>query len=196
MSEKNRSVERLFLAIYFPERILNRMEQDARALRCLLNGNSLRWVTADKRHLTLLFLGDTPRDLRDRLIYEWEKALSAFPAFSISSGRFDFFPSRGRPRVLYLGLGDCPSLHELVRRIRCVYTRHLPQKTMTPFKAHITLARMPQRMAAPVDKQLIRETQPTPWVTTAPAFHLIRSRLTNRCPQYTIVHTFPLRPNK
>jgi 2'-5' RNA ligase len=72
-----------------------------------------RWVAPEKIHLTLLFLGD----VRGEHVATLQKIIQGIAAecaaFELHAGRLGFFPNRGAPRVLWLGLKDSEPLREL-----------------------------------------------------------------------------------
>jgi RNA 2',3'-cyclic 3'-phosphodiesterase len=96
---------RLFLAVD-----LDRAARRAAAAACARlatglgrAGDDVRWVEADKLHVTLRFLGSLPPGraaaVRDALAPGWRTA-----AFDLGLGGAGVFPSSGRPRVVWLGL--------------------------------------------------------------------------------------------
>ena len=103
------------------------------------------WVPADRMHLTLHFLGqvDPPIEdcVRSALAQPFKDA-----AFSVTFDRVGFFPERGSPRVLWLGIGD--GLDGL-RRIHATLAARLAIKPdhEGPYTPHLTLARFRDRVS-------------------------------------------------
>ena len=78
-----------------------------------------KWVMPENYHVTLLFLGDTPKKdvpaIRDLL----RRAVSGFSPFDMSLGPPGSFPSRGNPNVLYVGIDTgAKEVSSLAMRVR------------------------------------------------------------------------------
>ena len=107
-----------------------------------------RLVRSENRHITLAFLGETPRldDAREALA-----AVNA-SAFELLIGGFGTF-GRGSRQVLWVGVDRSPEIVACERAVRAAFERRnftLPERAFTP---HITLARGWNRKAAvPLDE--------------------------------------------
>ncbi len=74
----------------------------------------LRLTRPESVHLTLSFLGDIRTDSVSPIIESLTAAASALSPFEIGLGPPGFFPKRGSPRVLWVGLtGNLPELAAL-----------------------------------------------------------------------------------
>ncbi len=74
----------------------------------------LRLTRPESVHLTLSFLGDIRTDSVSPIIESLTAAVSALSPFEIGLGPPGFFPKRGSPRVLWVGLtGNLPELAAL-----------------------------------------------------------------------------------
>lgn len=112
------------------------------AVRDREGARGIRWVRTDALHLTLRFLGSTPRDRIPAL----ERALAAIgdrPAFAVELRGAGGFPSPHRPRVLWIGLtrGVEPltALADDVGRV--LEPLGWAEREGRPFRAHLTVAR-------------------------------------------------------
>ena len=99
------------------------------------------WAAADRVHITLHFLGETPESQVSPLAAAVSQPLK-IGAFNLALGGLGTFPPRGRPRVLWLGVregaGALGKVHvELGRRLAALGIAVDPR----PFAAHVTLAR-------------------------------------------------------
>lgn len=105
-------------------------------------GRDVRWVRMDGLHLTLRFLGPTLEDRVDAARAAVRDAAAAGQPFELTLGGAGTFPTRGRPRALWLGVRDgAGRLTILADEV----DRALGDRGWTPearpFRAHLTLAR-------------------------------------------------------
>lgn len=98
------------------------------------------WVDEEKLHLTLRYLGEIDgvllRDLQGAL----ERV--AAPAFELQLKGIGFFPPRGEPEVLWVGIEKCPPLMELQQRVDSLCTRMGVTADRRKYAPHVTLARL------------------------------------------------------
>ena len=125
---------RLFVAAALPPPLLDAL-RDLQADR-----DGFRWVPPGRMHLTLRFIGDVEETQAQRL----EEALRALtaPAFELHPERLGVFPSRRKPRVLWVGLQPEPLLADLHAAIDRILVRKDVAPDPRPFSPHITLARL------------------------------------------------------
>lgn len=125
---------RLFIAIPMPEFVRNRLAE----LQQPVDG--VRWQETEKLHLTLKFLGDTESDRAQKL----QSALDTIdlPSFSIWMNGLGYFPQKGQPRVLWVGVKKNEPLKQLYSEIedQCTNLGFDPEKRS--FKPHITIGRI------------------------------------------------------
>jgi 2'-5' RNA ligase len=130
---------RLFVAIPLPSDVA------ARASALLPEAlPALRRVKAENLHVTLAFLGWTPDErLPDVAAAAAEAAAAVAPfvlAFEGAAGRF---PERGRPRVVWLGIGaGLDSVRRLGERVGLALRERSVPFDDRPLAAHLTLARV------------------------------------------------------
>ncbi len=113
-----------------------------------------RWVKPEKLHVTLVFLGN----VEDALVPQVEAAVQAgaqaHAPLTLHARGAGGFPSKTRPRVLWLGLeGDLAPLAAL----QATLSQHLVPLGYEPehreYRPHLTLARAPERSG---EQQLAR----------------------------------------
>jgi 2'-5' RNA ligase len=126
---------RLFVAADLPEGA----RDDICALYEAIPG--AKWVSDDKLHITLRFIGDADGDAFQSI----ESALRsvAFVPFVLKLKSTGFFPPRGVPRVLWCGVSRSEELTRLQKQVE----RALTAKAGIPhedrkFSPHITIARL------------------------------------------------------
>jgi 2'-5' RNA ligase len=109
---------------------------------------SLKWVRPEQAHLTIVFLGHVD-DERVRTVVDAVGRDVNLAPFEMTLGGVGVFPSRGAPRVLWIGVGDgAAELTVLQRELAArVAALGIPLE-QRPFHAHLTLARWRESRAA------------------------------------------------
>lgn len=103
---------------------------------------SVRWDKADKIHLTLKFLGDTPQDKVPRISEALANATRDIKKFSFALDGLGCFPNLKQPRVVWVGVKDSAALIEMQKVIE---THIVPlgfPKEERAFSPHLTLGRV------------------------------------------------------
>ncbi len=104
-------------------------------------GDLVRWVRAETLHVTLRFLGRTPREMVPALLQQVALQLAAVPAFTIDLSEVKAFPSLRHPRVVALGLEpEAPVVH-LARAVDAGVVAAGFEPEPRPFRGHVTLGR-------------------------------------------------------
>ncbi|MGQ9779136.1 MAG: RNA 2',3'-cyclic phosphodiesterase [Bacillota bacterium] len=130
---------RLFVAIWLPEPLARAAAARLEELR--QGSRGIRWVRPEQLHLTLKFLGETPRAELPQLFSALAGVAAATRPFSLSLAPGGVFPPGGPPRVIWLGVTPEEELAVLAARVEeaLVPLGHPPEKR--PFRAHLTLGR-------------------------------------------------------
>ena len=101
------------------------------------------WVKPPTMHLTLKFLGDV--DLKDipAVCEAVSSAVAGLPPFEIEARGAGAFPSTGRPRTIWLGVGrgeaELVALHDAVERALAALGFRQENRR---FRPHLTLGRV------------------------------------------------------
>jgi 2'-5' RNA ligase len=155
---------RLFIAVNLTEEIRNAIQ---RAIdRFPVQRPPWRWVKTDNLHATLKFLGDTTETLLPRLVESLEEVGRQHPRFTIELDRLGGFPNLKNPRVLFYRISTGA---EPLERLAADVDRTLQERLglppeERPFRAHITVARIKQRLPEPVAARL-GQAPPLPGVS-------------------------------
>jgi len=133
---------RLFAALELDERARQRIgEEQKRVRRSLGDPPALRWVDPASMHVTLAFLGEVGEPVAQQVIGAMTGAFEAAPFRLVFRGT-GVFPSRGAPRVLWLGIAggaaDAIALQAAVAERLNGCGIVLERRAFTP---HLTLAR-------------------------------------------------------
>ena len=176
---------RLFVAIPVPEYLRQRLGELERAMR------GFKWVRARNIHLTLKFLGATDPEEVDRM-RESLRAIQVRP-FLLEVSGLGVFPMRGKPAVLWAGLGSAhPHLFQLHKKVNDVLYGCGVEPDRRVYRPHITLARC--KGAAPTAvRNYIKECGA---LKTAPfrvqKFGIYSSELGSRGPIYRRLESYDL----
>jgi len=187
---------RLFVAIFPPESVIQRLMETIRTLAETLPKKAIAWSSPEQIHLTLNFLGGTPRDR----IPDLERALAEVCSFAkchyLEAAGLGCFPTPRRPRVVWAGLAD-PSgaLLSLKNKLDERLTELGYAKEERTFQPHLTIGRVKELDAAmrldvtPAVKE-IRERSFGRW--TVSQVDLMQSVLSPHGALYSVVKSFPL----
>jgi 2'-5' RNA ligase len=102
----------------------------------------LRWAVTENLHLTVRFLGATAPDRVPDVVAATEEAAEAAFPFSVRLAGAGSFPSRDRPRVVWLGIVEgAPGLAALGGALSDRLTGRGWERDDRPFRAHLTIGR-------------------------------------------------------
>lgn len=160
-------------------------------LESALGGECLpgRTVAPGNLHITVRFLGDTDREVSQRIVGAL-RALDLGTAFEVEFDRLGAFPNPRRARVLWLGIAEGREplrlLAETVERI--VQSQGIPADER-PFAAHLTLSRLKPE----ADVRALIERVPG-FAIRFPVTEVVlfRSHLSPSGPRYEALEHFPL----
>ncbi|MBV9658656.1 MAG: RNA 2',3'-cyclic phosphodiesterase [Verrucomicrobia bacterium] len=131
----NTPPQRLFVAIDMPWSSRSDLVKLDPGMR------GLRWLRAEEMHLTLSFLGNVISAEARALLHE-RLASVRVPAFCLPLASLGSFAARGRPSVVWIGVGrGHPHLFALHKKIQDAVLSAGLQPDLRAFKPHVTLAR-------------------------------------------------------
>lgn len=128
------STKRLFVSIELPPPVTQRLAELDPHLR------GVRWLAPAQMHLTLSFLGNVAEDIEEKL----KRHLSAikWKAFFLPLVGFGAFPGKGRPNVIWIGVGTGhPHLYQLHKRVQEAALAAGLEPDLRSFHPHVTVAR-------------------------------------------------------
>lgn len=134
------SAARVFFGIRPDETALASLVAGQRALQAHPWNSHVRWIPPENIHLTLRFLGDTPRARIPEITTFMSDKLG------VVAGQFEitavtFFPNRKRPTVIAAAVGENPSLSRLADRLNHLSEHFGYKAEKRKFRPHITLGR-------------------------------------------------------
>jgi 2'-5' RNA ligase len=102
----------------------------------------IRWAVTENLHLTIRFLGATAPDRVADVVTATEAAAGATSPFTVRLAGAGAFPTRDRPRVVWLGIVEgVPELAALAGALSDRLTGGGWERDERPFRAHLTLGR-------------------------------------------------------
>ena len=157
-------------------------------LAATIPSGAVRWIAADKIHLTLRFLGDTDKDVLPDISRQLDQLTATQEPFALQLGKLGCFPNRRQPRVLWAGVrGHLERLEEFHAALekRLVPLGWEPERRS--FNPHLTLGRAKDsRRLSAARPQWGRALDPLP--IPVHQIHLIESHLYPQGAVYTPRH--------
>jgi 2'-5' RNA ligase len=139
---------RLFVAVDLGDAVRAAVQERAIALRQRLERmkqpTGLAWVSPDRLHLTLVFIGEAHEAAAAEIGLRLASPLTVAP-FDLQIGRLGMFPASGRPHVMWLAIEDGV---EALRQLQAAVLGRLEgiefRREARAFSPHLTLARFRQ----------------------------------------------------
>jgi 2'-5' RNA ligase len=187
---------RLFIAVEAPPPVVDAAMTVSDSLRERVRAAApharLTWMTPERMHLTIRFVGETDAAMAAR-IADLLAAPFATPSFTIGVGEAGSFPPRGTPRVLWLGLTEG---RETLQQVEAEVSGRLDQagipRERRPFNPHLTLARVrePEGLRDTITAGI---AAPAAAHGIVDAITLFESRLSPKGPTYIALQRIRLR---
>ncbi len=136
---------RLFFAVPLAADLKEPIVQVQQQLK--LAGAKVSWTQQENLHFTLKFLGDTPQQQVDELSEVAGRVAESVPAHQVQIVGVGGFPSRGRPRVVWVG---CTDESQQLTRLGTVLDEALAEAGLAvpekrSFTPHLTIGRVRSR---------------------------------------------------
>ena len=136
---------RLFIAVHLPTELTDRA---AALLPAALP--AVKRVSPELMHVTLAFLGWTADERLDTVGEAARAAARGHRAFDLSFQGAGQFPPSGRPRVVWIGVGEgAGALADLAGSVTAELRRRELSFDDRPFAPHLTLARVREEASGP-----------------------------------------------
>ena len=142
---------RLFIAVPLPKELTDRA---AALLPPALP--AIRPVRPELMHVTLAFLGWVGDEQLDPAIEAARAAAAGQPAFDLAFTGAGRFPATGKPRLVWLGIGDgADALATLAGRVADELRARGIRFDDRPFAPHLTLARVRPEVTGPEGRTIV-----------------------------------------
>lgn len=184
---------RAFIAVDIGDEIRNQLDALQRRLKKV--HSNVRWTQPKSLHLTLVFLGDIPTEELDPLTSAIDRVCRDVKVFELKAGSTGTFGKPRHPRVIWAGIADCPPLMSLQQRIGEALLEAEITFDRKPFSPHLTLGRVKSvdpHTPALLDK-LEKYAETAFGRALVSGVELMKSELTPRGAEYTVLHRAPLK---
>lgn len=139
---------RTFIAVEIPEKIRN--EIDCQLKIFAQQDFSVKWVSQDNLHITMLFLGDVSLDFVESTKHKLELVAQKHNPFNLSLKSIDAFPSSKQPRIIWIGVDTgSDQLVTLQSDIENTLIQIGFKPEVRKFHPHLTIGRVKFRFTNP-----------------------------------------------
>ncbi len=181
---------RIFFGIELSAGLRERIGALQDALRPRLRG--ARWVPVANLHLTLRFVGETPRERADFLRANLRAPIRRETEFELALSGLGCFPRLEKPRVLFIGVAPVGDTLLLVqRRVESVIQSGGLEADARRFHPHLTIARFKQCEPA-LEKALSDYSEHVCGSMSVNEVVLFESRLSASGARYHVLERFGL----
>jgi 2'-5' RNA ligase len=195
MSVGSKELWRIFCAIELSETTRLLVLRHIARLKETLPQAKASWARDANLHLTLKFLGEIPKTSVADFSAAVSRAVGDAQAFSIRLEQTGTFPSRGQPRVLWIGINDrSGQLAQLHVRLEEESAQAGFAKDTRPYHPHLTIARLRQADNARALATAHQQMEFEPLETAVAELLVIRSELSSEGSKYTVVSRHALGP--
>ena len=182
---------RLFVAVNLPPELTDRA---AALLPAALP--AVKRVRPELMHVTLAFLGWIPDEQLDAVGAATRAAAVGHDAFDLSFAGAGRFPPAGRPKVVWLGVGEgAGALDDLAASVTTELRSRDLKLDDRPFAPHLTLARVREEASGPEARTIAAAVE----AITVPVLRtrvdhiaVVESVLSPKGPRYTTRLAVPL----
>jgi 2''-5'' RNA ligase len=179
------------VAIEIPREIARSTHEAIEPLRLALA--KARWTPIENWHVTVRFLGATPRAHVDQVSKRLGAVAAGVVPFSTRLTGLGAFPSSAGARVIWAGLDDrAGRMAELALAVDAGLSgedHRSSRQASRPFIAHMTVARIDPAVRLP--SSFTEITVPT-YAFTVRELILYRSHIVRPAPRYEAIARFPL----
>jgi 2'-5' RNA ligase len=137
-------VLRTFFAVEIGDTARRAARAVAERLAAAPGGEAVRWVRPESYHVTLRFLGTTPRDRVAGLVAAAQRATRAIAPFELRLGALVGLPSR-RPRTVVLDVAPHEPIVALAQEVERAVVEAGFALEERAFHPHLTLGRVRER---------------------------------------------------
>jgi len=187
-------MKRLFIAISLSDELRRALDAVIAPVRPQLP--AVRWVSPDRFHITLKFIGDCTTERATEVSAALLAVAAATPTLGCTFSGAGVFPNFRRPRVVWVGVQQPLILKVAVELERALEKVGIPAD-VRPYSPHLTVGRIDRELA---DAELAVLAG---WARTVGhiaqlqvrSVELMQSDLQHSGPVYTLITRAPLGPH-
>lgn len=183
------SKKRLFWAINLPAELKSSIAGWQSMLRRV--PADVKWVEEQNLHLTMKFLGDVDAGRVETLVQAVQPRMAQAGPANLDFAGIGFFPSAGRPRVIWVGVrGEVRKINLLKENMEMAMAAFGLPHDNKKFSPHLTLGRLRSARGAGELAQkavTISEKAALMGSVQVTTLDLMESKLTARGPHYTLL---------
>lgn len=143
MNDKQNPLWRVFCAVLLPDELRARIASHIARLREAAPDAPASWEKPENLHLTLKFIGEIKEERVIELSEAAERVANECKPFDLLVGETGAFHTRGKPRVLWIGVedesGELARMHKSLES-ECATLGYAPETR--PYHPHLTVARL------------------------------------------------------
>ncbi|HEU6453243.1 MAG TPA: RNA 2',3'-cyclic phosphodiesterase [Gemmatimonadaceae bacterium] len=183
---------RLFVAINLPADVRRAIVDVTAPMRQA--APRLSWVTEERLHLTMEFLGDQPEEAVPPLGAALAREAARHAPVTLALRGLGAFPNLRAPRIVWLGVAADPKLELLQHDLSSACGELGYERDARAFRPHITLGRARTPLRAEAARALATAARAVTWSATVEArsVDIMESRLLPSGARYGVVAAIPL----
>lgn len=159
-----------------------------------LQEEKIKWENNTKFHITIAFLGDTPKIQLEQINSVIKKNTDKYKNFEVKINKFGIFPNIQNPKIIWLGIDYTNTLDELQKNIKTELNKLGFKIDNRPFKPHLTIGRVKDQIKNTATiNELIKKYQNTIFnQQNINQIIFYESNLTPKGSIYNVLNTFNL----
>ncbi len=183
---------RLFLAINLPTSERHAIYAATAPMRAA--ARAVAWVTEERLHLTLKFLGEQPESQLAPLQAALGAAIARHGPVTLGLGGLGAFPNLRAPRVVWLGVERDPKLELVHHDVEEACGELGYEVDGRAFRPHITLGRVRDRLTPNAARALAAAARGVAYTGSAEgrSVDVMASELKSSGARYTVLASLPL----
>jgi 2'-5' RNA ligase len=175
---------RIFVAIKLEEKVKKELSKVQEEMK--RRSKRIKWVSKENLHLTLKFLGEVEETKIEEVEKKIEEGITGEKKFKLSFEGIGYFPNKKTPRIIWIGVDEgrdnfiriAEKLNKNLNKFRKEEKKIIP---------HLTLGRVKYGGEVFIEEKNFKTSS---FLVTKVS--LIKSKLLESGPLYTVIKEFPL----
>lgn len=180
---------RLFVALEPNSKVVANLTELVRRLGPV---SPIQWVHPRNMHLTLKYIGETPKKGVDAVIQALGRVRVTTP-LNVPLAGLGFFPSTRTPRIFWVGAENTSALRQLATGVDAALQPLGVVPEVRPFQPHLTLGRVVEGQSLEEMKTAVEDLPSREFGAISPdRFGLFGTTVTANGPEYQKLAEFPI----